>query len=167
MPSDPNQKLPRRSLLTDQTAQCLQERIRLRSWQEGLPSEASLCREFQVSRVTLRQALDQLIRAGLIIPGGRGAHHRVNPDANLGPAPSPTGNIIRVLAPFSFWKMGAVSHSILDALSQRISPTGLRVEFESRPRLFERNNPRELERLLALPGTMGWVLVFSTGPMQA
>lgn len=166
MPSDPNQKLPRRSLLTDQTAQCLRERIQLRSWHDGIPSEASLCREFQVSRVTLRRALDQLVRAGLIIPGGRGAHHRVNPEANLGPAPSPAGNIIRVLAPFSFWKMGAVSFSILEALSQRIAPAGLRVEFESRPRLFERNDPKELERLLALPSTLGWVLVFSTGPMQ-
>lgn len=167
MRSNPNQNLPRRSLLTDQTAQCLQERIRLLKWQDGLPSEASLCREFQVSRVTLRRALDQLVHAGLIIPGGRGAHHRVNPNAELGPAPPRTGNIIRVLAPFSFWKMGAVSHSILDALSQRISPAGLRVEFESRPRLFERDEPRELERLLSLPETLGWVLVFSTEAIQS
>lgn len=120
-----------------------------------------------MSRVTLRRALDQLIRAGLIIPGGRGTHHRVNTEANLEPVLSPTGNIIRVLAPFSFWKMGAVSFSIFEALSQRIAPAGLRVEFESRPRLYERNDPRELERLRALPDTLGWVLVYSTGPMQA
>lgn len=70
-------------------------------------SEALLCREFQVSRVTLRRALDQLIRAGLIIPGGRGTHHRVNTEANLEPVLSPTGNIIRVLAPFSFLENGS------------------------------------------------------------
>jgi LacI family transcriptional regulator len=166
MPADPDPKLARRSLLTDQTAQCLQERIRLHNWRHGLPSEAVLCREFQVSRVTLRRALDQLVRSGLIIPGGRGVHHRVNPEAELGPAPAPGGKVIRVLAPFSLWKMGAVSHSILDALSQRISPAGLRVEFESRLRLFQRNEPREFERLLTLPDTLGWVLVFATESMQ-
>lgn len=157
--------LPQRSSLSDQTAQCLRGRIESGQWQDELPSEITLCRELQISRVTLRRAFQQLTHEGLIHSRGRGQHHQVSVRSSKVPLES-KGKIVRVLAPFSFWKMGAISHKILEGISMRIASSGRRVEFESHPSVFRTHNPKELERLQSLPDTAGWVLFFSTEPMQ-
>ncbi|MCP5544039.1 MAG: substrate-binding domain-containing protein [Akkermansiaceae bacterium] len=158
-------QIPRRHLLTDQTAGCIRERISEGEWSKELPTEAALCRELQVSRVTLRRALQQLTDEGLVMAAGRGVRRRINP-AKVGTPGLRSGRIIRALAPFSHWKMGAVHHAILEGLSHRVDSRNFRVQFESRPQLFSSHRPAELERLIALPDTVGWVLFFSTEPMQ-
>ncbi len=165
MPEPQRSAPPRRNLLTDQAIQWIRQRITQGEWRKELPTEATLCRELQVSRVTVRRALQQLTEEGLISTGGRGVRRRINPKS-IKPKVRPSGRIIRVLAPFSHWKMGAVHHSILEGLSHRVDSRELRVEFESRPQLFTSHRPKELRRLIELPNTAGWVLFFSTQPMQ-
>lgn len=165
MPDTPKTQIPRRNLLTEQTVNCIRERASQGEWTGELPTEATLCKELQVSRVTLRRALVQLTADGLIMTAGRGIRRKINPDRVQTPAVR-SGRIIRALAPFSHWKMGAVHHAILEGLSHRVDSRKLRVEFESRPQLFTSYRPQELERLAALPNTAGWVLFFSTEPMQ-
>lgn len=58
-----------------QLAELFRQRIARGTWQRGgkLPSLEELVREFEVARVTVRQAVDQLAREGLVSPQrGRG-----------------------------------------------------------------------------------------------
>ncbi len=165
MSKQPTSQIPQRNLLTDQAARWIRQRIAQGEWSEELPTEASLCRSLQVSRVTLRRTLQLLTDEGRIIAVGRGVRRRINPDYSV-PRSAKTGRIVRALAPFSHRKMGAVNHAILEGLSHRLDSRNLRIEFESRPQLFQSHRPKELEHLMTLPDTAGWVLFFSTEPMQ-
>lgn len=156
--------VPRRFSLSDQTVQILRQGIETARWAAELPSEAKLCRELQISRVTLRRALERLAAERLITPGGRGRHHRI--EAGKAARPQPSGTTLRVLTPYPLHAMGSVHHVVLDSLMERLGPLGYRVEFEHRPLLFKRHQPAELERLDALPDTAGWLLFFTTEAMQ-
>ena len=63
---EPELVVPRRPSLVAQTAAALQTQIQGSTWQEWLPGERVLCEMLQVSRSTLRAALKQLQRDGVI-----------------------------------------------------------------------------------------------------
>lgn len=157
--------MPRRSLLSEQTAQFIRCRIASGEWHGELPSEAALCRLFQVSRVTIRRALLQLTNEKRLKAGGQGVRRRINHATTYKPSVT-TGRTVRILAPFSHWRMGAVSSAILEGLAQRVGTRDLRVEFESHPKMFNTRAPKMFEQLQSLPDTAGWVLFFSTITMQ-
>ena len=78
--------LPRRHLLSAQTAEALRKAIAGHHWPEHLPSERRLCKLLQVSRPTIRTALRQLAREGVIeIQQGRRIRLLARP--KLAPAP--------------------------------------------------------------------------------
>ena len=58
--------IPKRLSLSGQTAAAIRKAIGENFWQEFLPSERRLCETFQVSRPTIRTALQQLAVEGLI-----------------------------------------------------------------------------------------------------
>jgi DNA-binding LacI/PurR family transcriptional regulator len=58
--------LPQRLSLSAQTATAIRKAIEANAWQDFLPSERRLCDMFQVSRPTVRTALQQLAKEGLI-----------------------------------------------------------------------------------------------------
>src|SRR5688572_21434585 len=62
----PTLKLPQRQSLEKQTAEALRAEIAKGTWRDLLPGERSLCDMLQISRHTLRAALGQLRRDGLI-----------------------------------------------------------------------------------------------------
>src|SRR4051812_15274279 len=59
-------ELPKRLSLSAQTTNAIRKGIEESSWQEFLPSERRLCELFQVSRPTVRTALQQLAKEGVI-----------------------------------------------------------------------------------------------------
>src|SRR5262245_37923209 len=59
-------EIPQRASLANQVAEVLRRDLRGGAWDEFLPGENDLCDRFQVSRVTMRAALDVLRREGLI-----------------------------------------------------------------------------------------------------
>src|SRR5438045_2071190 len=59
-------KLPQKTSLVTQTASIVLEEIEAGRWTGWLPGELALCKQLHVSRTTLRAALDQLSRQGVI-----------------------------------------------------------------------------------------------------
>src|SRR5271166_793979 len=106
-----------RNSLANQVAELLREGISAARWSGALPSEAELCRELQVSRVTLRKGIDQLVHDGWLAQGGRGRHHQIRKRAT---AQSPAaGHIVRVLSPYSLASVGSIHHVVLDTIIER------------------------------------------------
>ena len=58
--------LPRRHALSAQTADAIRKGIEAATWREFLPGERRLCELFQVSRPTVRTALRELAKGGVI-----------------------------------------------------------------------------------------------------
>jgi DNA-binding LacI/PurR family transcriptional regulator len=157
--------IPKRELLSDQAADYLREGINSGRWAGELPSEAELCRELKVSRVTLRKALGQLEREKWIEIGGRGRRHRIRRN-RVRPPTKAAGGIIRLLTPYHPLEMGSLHQQVRRAISEAFGSEGYWIEVEHRPNLFERFKSAELARLDSKPNTAGWVLCFSTAKIQ-
>ena len=59
-------RIPQKLSLVSQTAAILTERIQAGEWHRWLPGEHELCGQLHIARMTLRRALQQLQRNGLI-----------------------------------------------------------------------------------------------------
>lgn len=156
--------IPLRISLHDQLVGFLKEGISGGHWGDELPIEAVLCREFQVSRMTLRKAIAQLANECWIVLGGRGRRHSIQRKCDL--VPKPNGRIIRVLTPYSLLGMGGVHYAALDTVAEFISTAGYALKFECHPGVFRGHQAAKLRRLDALPDTAGWLLFYSTKSMQ-
>jgi DNA-binding GntR family transcriptional regulator len=55
------------SLLYQIVADQIREKINARDWMAKLPSEAELCKMFNVSRITLRRSIQELCNEGLVM----------------------------------------------------------------------------------------------------
>ena len=157
--------LPPRLSLVDRVVGFLRHGIDIGRWGASLPTEAELCRELKVSRVTLRKAIAQLVRERWITPGGRGRPHRPTPSTSHRPSPA-KGSIIRLLTPYLTTELGSQHQHIRRAVSECIGSAGYWIEIEHKPGLFEHFDEAELARLDSKPGTAAWILSFSTPEMQ-
>lgn len=156
--------LPLRTSLHGQLLKLLRDGIVAGRWGETLPPETHLCRDFGVSRTTLRKALAQLARDRLVVLGGRGRLHQTR-KASRGKAP-PSGRVVRVLTPYPTAAHGSLNTALLKAVAERLEPAGYRTEIECHPGIFRRFSASALARLDALPDTAAWVLCYSTPAMQ-
>lgn len=154
----------RRTSLPEKAAQAIRDGILAGRWGEELPSESELCREFQISRMTLRTAIHQLVDENHLCLGGRGHRHKINsrPVSQV----AEVGSIIRILTPHPPFKLGAVLLVLMESLREKLGSTGYAVEIEHHPKLYSAHDPKGLSRLNDLPGTAGWVVFASTEPMQ-
>ncbi len=130
-----------------------------------MPSEAELVRELNVGRMTLRRALSQLAAEGWIALGGRGCRHRLK--SRDGQRPIATGKRFRVLTPYRFSELGSSNHQLLNEAAERLGSAGYHLEIERHPGLFARFDPKVAQRLAALPGTAGWLLLYGTSEIQS
>lgn len=104
--------LPQRITLSAQAATALRRAIAERRWRESLPSERHLCEMLQVSRPTIRTALQQLAQEGLIeIRQGR----RVQLLAPASRPAAPRGRLIAFVTPDPVEQM---THSAFRGVSE-------------------------------------------------
>ena len=78
--------IPRRLSLSSQITAAMRKAIEGNTWPESLPSERRLCDMFQVSRPTIRTALQQLAKEGLILIH-HGRRHRLQTSSRRANAP--------------------------------------------------------------------------------
>ncbi|MBK1833742.1 substrate-binding domain-containing protein [Roseibacillus ishigakijimensis] len=154
---------PVRANLVDQVVSCLRQRIDDGQWKKHLPSESELCKDLGVSRGTLRRALGTLFDEGVLVQGGRGAHHEVA--ANYLPTQSKVTTVrkdlqlIRVLSPHPRFIIGGQTQVILQVVSEAVGRAGYHLEFDYHPGLWDLNSPASnLSRITRCEKTAAWLL---------
>ncbi len=156
--------LPRRVSLVSQAAESIRAHLRAGHWAQRLPAERRLCEILQVSRPTVRLALGQLEREGVIRLVGR-ARRRVG----AGRARAIRGSrsrSIAMLVPSPLQAMHPTALFMMDTLRDRLADAGRAVRLHASPAAFSAKPARALEMLTGGDPMAVWVAWGSKEPMQ-
>ena len=158
---------PRRVLLADQVAQSIMQEIEAQRWRERLPSERTLQRVLNVSRQTVRAALERLIaKRQVIVEPYRG--YRIVPPTKAAKARrrSADSREIGVICPVPVYRMPPRFIQVLDVFRAHCAESGLIVDVVEGQR-FERTDPgRLMPRIVRTAPKACWVLVLAIRRMQ-
>lgn len=132
------------------------DRIRGRVWVEWLPAERQLCRDLQVSRKTLRAALEELQRQGWLTVAGSRRRAIANPP----PEPKQrarTGRVV-VLGCTPLAEVHQPFTIALEDLQTHLHRGGFEMEVRISPRLAHRDCARTIEKLVRQSPADCWIL---------
>ncbi|MDG2122143.1 MAG: GntR family transcriptional regulator, partial [Verrucomicrobiales bacterium] len=160
--------VPKRHSLVAGTTALLREAIAVGRWSGLLPGERKLCQQMQVGRDTLRAAVLQLEREGLVSSGEAGKQRKI---LNAGAGPSlAAGLSAGVIAFLSPHRLEQFSDSLLvevDVLRERLAGSGYRLEVVTGSKVFTQSQPaKALLKLTADYAAEAWILHRTTAPMQ-
>lgn len=153
-----------REPLHARVAQRIEAELRKGTWPDFLPNERLLAETFQVSRMTLREALKQLEQAGWI-SSGRGLRRRVLKSHADRSGKTVTRNIL-FLSPVPLEAMEFRMVTLIHMLTTALFQNGIRLHLEARPSCFSRHPQRALQRLYEEQTPDGWVLFRVTEAME-
>src|SRR6266478_1241596 len=118
--------VPHRPSLAEQTAKILREALQKGLWRERMPGERELSRQLNVSRPTLRLALDQLRREGWLksTPG----RNRVIVGRAAGKGGAQRSRIVVLLTPLPLQDVSPFALCGMDKLRELLAAAGLQLE---------------------------------------
>ena len=156
-------KLPQRLSLASQTARNLREAMDEGHWLGHLPGERELCARLQVSRGTVRAALDELQREGrLDVRERRRRRITMKPSMNRGGA----RRVIGVITPRPLLAMPVASVVMVDELRDQLWRAGFSLEIHVSKACFAAQPARALEALTTRSPAAAWLLFGSLKPVQ-
>jgi len=156
-------RLPQKASLVAQAAAILKERIQSGEWHKWLPGEHELCAELQIARMTLRGALAQLERTGLV--RARQGKRREILTRRRRAAPGVSGRVL-LLTPVPLYDLAPLHLFCAHALREALEKAGFHFEIHPERGLYGRGSGASLERLIRQLRPAGCVLVSSTQKMQ-
>jgi len=157
-------ELPRRLSLVAETARALRQSIREGVWKEHLPGERELCARLQISRPTLRAALDELQREGLLeVTKRRRRLIRASPSI---PDHHSRPRLIAVISPRPLLAMPPSAAVMVDELRTDLARAGFELELIVNPAAFSEHPDSTLESLVARTPASAWIAYGSREPMQ-
>jgi DNA-binding LacI/PurR family transcriptional regulator len=155
-----------KSSLVEQVAEALRREIASGACRGWLPTERALCEQLRVSRRTLRCALEQLKKCGLVTahvgvgtkvvaPAAAGPAARANPAPSVGLlVPEP----IDVLRPYvTLW---------IDLLKTELFESGIALGVHAGTHYFQRGSGPALRRLIEQQPHACWILTLSNSWLQ-
>ncbi len=154
---------PQRSSLVAETARALRQGIQSGLWRGHLPGERVLCAQWQVSRPTLRAAIDMLQREKLVVVA-HGCRTRLLAKP---PAKAPLTLTVGLLSPEPLHLMPPFVMLWVDELRGQLAAEGHLLQVMVGRAGFGKKNPsRALESLVAGTPAAAWVLYQATEAMQ-
>ena len=154
----------RRASLAEGAAQVLLAQLDSGRWTDFLPGERVLCEELQISRPTLRQALQVLERKGrLKVTQGR--QRRIMGRRTAG-IPGVRRKVIGVLSSLPMQALPPFALFWIDEVRSDLARLGYQLEFHGSPAGTTHNPGRTLERLVQGAPASVWILLLSTPPVQ-
>jgi hypothetical protein len=149
-------QLPLRESVVQQVVKILRKGIHADLWGRQLPGELELCRKFQVSRSTLRAALDILTKEKLIATS-QGRRRRV-----LKPVSGRAAKVVKtvkLLTAVALERLGGVVMLLVDDLRAQLAKDRLELEVHVSPACFGPKPDRALEKLAGEEPPAVWVLL--------
>jgi DNA-binding LacI/PurR family transcriptional regulator len=162
--SSPSLQLPQRQSLVSETIRSLRENIEAGHWHEHLPGEREMCELLQVSRRTLRGALDELQRQGMLEVQGRQRRRITN--QTVVADKEPPRRVIGILTPSSFLSMPPPIAYVMDTLRAKLSAAGYEVRFHSAPGCYTSAPARGLRQFIAAHPASAWLALSAEEAMQ-
>lgn len=163
-PSPTGPKPPQRTSLVSLTAQSLRDSMESGHWQGHLPGERELCARLQVSRHTLRAALNELQRDGWLEVAER-QRRRIKTTPTTQQAAH--SRVIAILSSRPLLAMSPSSVVMVDELRDQLSRAGFSLEIHVSAACFSTKPARALELLVTRSPAAVWILFGSLEPMQS
>jgi DNA-binding LacI/PurR family transcriptional regulator len=157
--------IPKRQSLVSQTAAYLREEIAKGGWNPWLPGERRLCESLQVSRNTLRAALEQLAAAG-VIKAEHGLGNRVVSTSPVKHSSS-AERVACLLSPDPLQTLRPTQTLWIDELRAMLIEHDCRLHVLHGQQYFRAQPAPALQRLVRQHPHACWILVRSTEPTQA
>jgi DNA-binding LacI/PurR family transcriptional regulator len=155
--------LARSLSLAQQAAGAIREGLQRALWRERLPGERDLSRQLNVSRPTLRTALDLLEREGWLT-SAPGRPRSISPRP---PSPPRAGNpIVRLLLPFPPQEAPPFLFYWIDKLRELLPGAGCQLEIHTGARWYAHQPAKDLLQLTTQVPASAWVLARATEPTQ-
>lgn len=156
--------LPNRTAVAQVMLQ-LREAISAGTWREWLPNERELCRDLQVSRSTLRQALTQLAREGFTKPHHGVGHQILKTRQHTDHADTQIQSFA-LLSPLPLTQLRPSIALWVDELKDLLHAAGYQLHFHCNRSLYQSDSGAGLQRLLRREPHTCWILVLASAPMQ-
>lgn len=156
--------LPQRFSLVTQTVQSLRECIRSGHWKIHLPGERELCDHLQVSRTTIRAALEEMQQQGLLEVADR--RRRLIKTKRASHGAKAHQRVVALLMPSALHTMHPRTLFVIDALRGHLAKAGCMAEVHTQSTCFSAHPGRALERLTKEHPADAWVVFGSKEPMQ-
>ncbi|HAO80397.1 MAG TPA: hypothetical protein DCQ92_15805 [Verrucomicrobia subdivision 3 bacterium] len=156
-------RLPRKIPLSVQTSIAIMEEIAIGRWDQWLPGEHELSSLLHVGRRTVRAALEQLRRDGVVEcrSGKRRKIIRRQP-ADIKPASSRA----ILLTPVPLHLMSPFSIFLIDRLREQLGAEGYLLDIHAGRDTYRTRLPQQLKKLEETLRPAAWILTQSTAPMQ-
>ena len=152
--------VPKRKSLLAATTAVLRDAIAAGEWSGELPGERKLCERMQVGRDTLRLALKQLEREGVI---GRGDPGRRRPILKQSKCQSGSGRgagkigSIAYLTPHALERLTETSLAEVDVLRAQLADSGFRLEIVNSPAFGMKRPASSLKKLVNDSKVDAWI----------
>jgi DNA-binding LacI/PurR family transcriptional regulator len=162
--SSSSPRLPQRISLVSLTAQSLRESMQAGHWQGHLPGERELCARLQVSRHTLRAALQELERDGFLDVTSR---QRRRIKIAVTAKKTEHARVIALISPRPLLDMSPSTVVMVDDLRDQLSRVGFSFEIHVSIACFSSKPARALEALTTRSPAAAWLLFGSLEPVQS